>query len=74
MKVEVYNKQNQLVALFGDDNMPLGAYPIEDYFRLHVGDHAQVLKIIAEVPMPFQNRSRIRTLIASRTSTLMCPK
>lgn len=36
MKLEVYNKQDQLVALLSEDQMLLGYYPLEDFFRLNV--------------------------------------
>ncbi|ENN71732.1 hypothetical protein HUJ04_006219 [Dendroctonus ponderosae] len=38
MKIELYNKDNKLVASLDDDSQVLGFYPVEDGMRLHVVD------------------------------------
>jgi len=38
MKLELYNKDDHLIARLDDDAAPLGRYPVENYMRLHVVD------------------------------------
>lgn len=42
MKIELYNKDNKLVAPLDDNNKLLGFYPVEDGMRLHVVDKFQL--------------------------------
>jgi len=36
MRLEVYSQGNELVARLDNDDAMLGAYPIENFMRIHV--------------------------------------
>jgi hypothetical protein len=36
MRLELYNKEDQMVAVLAEDDKMLGYYPVDDFYRLNV--------------------------------------